>query len=265
MVFVVSRPRPLSKALLAWALPFALLWILGRAPAPPLLAGALAFFGGVAAVIGGAWALAPADWRLAGAALAGALAGGLCAAFGQVVEGAPTLELAFVAGIAQLCLGLSLGAVIGRQVRDPAWIWPLALVAAAADVMSVMSPEGPTQQIVAEGPGLLWVITLLHLPANGAPIPTFGIGDVVFSGFLMAAAVACGRPRWRGAVGLAAGFGACFLALWITARPTPALPFIGPAVALALWTRPRPRELLMALGVAAVMIAVGIWRATGGS
>ncbi|MFN3202381.1 MAG: hypothetical protein ACE366_28540 [Bradymonadia bacterium] len=252
-----------------WSVKFWGLWLMAAVITTPTLWGsALAFAAAAGAIVSVGTVLSVTGaWRqpLVLSVVCGLIAVTLINSVdGTVIDGRPSAALAWVAGLGLLSLAHSLGVAIGGKVLDPAWIWPLALVGAGADVMSLMSPEGPTHQIVEAGPSLTWIATLIHMPTPGLGVtPIIGVGDIAFTGVMLRAVAVNGLSWRRGISGALAGFTICFVVLVVTEKPIPALPFIGPAMALALWQKPRPRELAMALVMCALMVGVGLWRMAG--
>jgi hypothetical protein len=191
--------------------------------------------------------------------LAGALA--TVVALAQVGEPA-TWPVVALHGALLIGLGLRLGATLGREVVDPAHLWPLVLVAGAADLFSVVAPIGVTRAILDGSAPVALSAVVLHLPIeHGAPpAPLLGIGDLLFAGFLGGAAARLDLDSRRSAAGFAAGFVVCLGGLFAVAVPLPALPFLGVGFAAVHGTRlrPRPRELALALGVGCAIGGVGL-------
>lgn len=141
-----------------------------------------------------------------------------------------------LAGAGLLAFGGWLGARLGAEMQQPGHLWPIAVVAAAADLWSVTSPEGLTHQLVVEADSASRVVDLivLSLPVPGIGVtPVLGVGDVLFTAFLIAACRRVGFDTRRTLVGLALGFAICLGALVVWQLPLPALPFIGIMVALS--------------------------------
>jgi len=91
---------------------------------------------------------------------------------------------------------------------------------------------------------------LLTVPIPGWGLAgVLGLGDIVFTGFLMGLARQCGLSLRRAATGVGLGFLACLVFLQVAAVQTPALLFIGPGFALALGSAVKPRWRELAQGV----------------
>lgn len=174
----------------------------------------------------------------------------------------PVAEALFTgtAGLALLILSAAVGARIGREVSQAQHLWPLVIVALGADLWSVTSPQGPTQQIIQAvqvEEASLWVqLLVFHLPVPRLGLaPLLGIGDLIFCALLVSAVRHLGLPERRLWWGLAAGFACTWAALLMWAVPLPALCFLGPlgAAALGRAARPRAAELLLAAAVPALL------------
>ncbi len=248
-----------ARSPLAWAgvcawgavfgvlLPLTAVWPEG--PVASVLGFGLAFSLLAGAVVVGSLGAAVSGWRrpavLLGLALAAAAAAG-----GRQLEGAPS---ALLVGAALLAGGCWLGAALGRGVQEAAHLWPLVIVGVGADIWSVTTPEGITNQVVVEGegpPGILQLL-VLSIPVPGVGVhPVLGIGDVLFSGLLLGAAFGLGLSLRRCALGLVAGYGLTLAALLAVQLPLPALPFIAVSAVAALGRSAAPRtgELLLAGG-----------------
>ena len=175
----------------------------------------------------------------------------------------PDVLWGYLHGGVLLTAGAVVGATLGREVIDPRHVWPLVVVGAAADLWSVMAPAGLTHAVLeGEGPVALSTVTL-HVPVpnvDGLGIaPVLGLGDVVFTAFLLGAAARLALPERRSGVGLAIGFGLCFVGLVVLEVPLPALPFVALSFAAAhgRTLAPRPRELGLAVALAAAVFAAG--------
>lgn len=156
--------------------------------------------------------------------------------------------------------GALIGAALGREVVDRAHLWPLVIVAAAADLWSVTAPSGLTRAIVEGRAPVSLSAVVLHVPVGpGEVAPVLGVGDVLLTAFLVGAAARVSLPPRRTALGLGAGFLLCLGALAAIQAPVPALPFVALAFAAAHGgaLRPRPRELGAALAVAGALFALG--------
>jgi hypothetical protein len=162
-----------------------------------------------------------------------------------------TIGFAPLFGFALLTSAAIIGGYLGRQIQEPQHFWPLISVALAFDCWSVFSTSGFTQNVVLEqAREAQSSLFLMAMPIPGMGLThMLGVGDVVFSAFLLSAIVRL-RLEFRQAVwALAAGFAACLGCLMVFHVPTPALIFIGPAMGISLGRsiKPRPKEMLMAV------------------
>ncbi len=166
-------------------------------------------------------------------------------------------------GAALLCLCTWGGAALGHRVDHARYLWPLVLVAVGADVWSVTTPEGVTQQVVVQGQApLLMDLLVLTLPVPGVGVtPVLGVGDLLFAGLLAGAVARHGLSMPRLAAGLGVGFALTLVALLAIQLPIPALPFLGTAGVAALGgaARPSARELALAIGVVAALFALRLF------
>jgi hypothetical protein len=252
--------RYIGSASGAWALVFAFAAAVAGLGPPPIV-GFLVAYAGVAGatLVAGALAGRSSAGRrgllpFAGAGIATvALAGYLPAdAWGALLHGGALLVAA-----------CGVGGLLGREVVDPRHLWPLVIVGASADLWSVTAPEGLTRSLLeGEGPVALAAV-VLHLPVfdgeSVAPAPILGVGDLLFTAFLLGAAARLGLSPRRSLGGLLVGFGLCLAGLLVLQVPLPALPFIALCFAAAhgAAVRPRRAELAMAVGFALVLAAAG--------
>lgn len=244
----------------AWTLVFALTAGLAASGPPPLV-GFLVAYAGVAAatLVAGTQAARSTAGRRA--LLPWGLAAGVTVAIAGQLP--PDAWGALLHGGALVTAACAVGGHLGREVVDPRHVWPLVLVAASADLWSVAAPEGLTRSLLeGEGPVALSAV-VLHLPVfdgeGVAPAPILGMGDLLFTAFLLGASARLELPRRRALAGLLAGFGLCLLGLLVLQVPLPALPFIALSFAAAHGAaiRPRPHELAMALVFALVLSLAG--------
>lgn len=168
-------------------------------------------------------------------------AGAVGAAIG--LGGAATLAALYSLGLpaaliplqvlALLCVARGLGGSIGGAVAHPGHMLPATIIAAAADLASVLSPEGPTHQIAASEKALSVAALAAPVPGTTAITFTLGVGDLIVIALYLGVALRFDLSRVRvvgaAALGLIAAFGLAFA----LAAPVPALIPIG-AAALAL-------------------------------
>lgn len=175
---------------------------------------------------------------------------------GLIIVLLPLFELAYAVaalffGFAQLVLVSALGVRLGREVQQRSHIWPLMLVALSVDAISLLTPTSFTQGVlsaVTEQPKLH--VFLFSLPIPGVGIePILGLGDGIFTGFLLGAAWRLDLSIQTALIGIGVGYGLCLVALILTGTPLPALVFIAPSFALVFGRalKPNLKELLTAV------------------
>ena len=183
--------------------------------------------------------------------------GAACVAVLAAVIDLPAALASAAGGLGLLVATTWAGAALGRQIAHRSYLWPLVIVAVAADIWSVTSPDGPTHELVARleaAPMTLINPLMLSPPVPGIGVtPVLGAGDLVFSALLVGAVYHLGLSPRRALIGLVIGFALCLAALLIFLAPLPALPFIGVSAAASLGRaiRPKSREAWMGVLVAA--------------
>jgi len=175
---------------------------------------------------------------------------------------APTSAASALAvGAGMLLVSARIGVAIGGRVTLARYVWPLVIVAVGADLWSVTAPSGLTRQAIVDAPPSDGIsVFLLTVPVPGGGLDgILGLGDIIFSGFLLGLAHRCGLSLRRAVFGLALGLAACLLFLLLLALPAPALVFIGPAFALALGSavKPQPNEVAQGLVFVGLIWAIG--------
>ena len=220
---------------MAWAALFGLAFIASpwvpQAPVATMISFGVVFCGvaGVVILASAGAALVATDWRTAGLI---ALVGGLTIAAGTQIGGALSV---FIVGAGLILASSAIGARLGHEVLEASYLWPLVIVAVGADIWSVTTPEGLTQQLIGDGTLPAASLLILTLPVPGLGLsPVLGVGDLLFSGLLLGAVTCLGLSLRRAVIGLAVGFACCLAGLFIWAVPLPALPFIGLACVIAL-------------------------------
>jgi len=137
---------------------------------------------------------------------------------------------------ALVCLSWALGCSLGRRVQHAAHLFPACVVAASADVVSLLSPEGPSHAIAESDRALSVLATWFPVPGSSALSPALGVGDLLFMGLAFGVARAHGLPYARCVIACAAGTAlAGVVAAW-SGLAIPALLPIAAAVVLALPT-----------------------------
>jgi len=200
--------------------------------------------------------LPPRALLLAGAAM-GALA--LLAVVAATLP--PTLTAALVT-VTLLTLGTSAGGVVGNAIEKPGHLLVVAAVSAAVDALSVLHPRGPTAQIIQSDAAV--GVLILPWPILGTTHidPVLGVGDVAFAAIYLVAARRHGLSIRRSVLALSLALAATLVAVLVTARGIPALPFFGAAMVLAhpearrLDPPDRKRALIGLAALAAVVAAL---------
>jgi hypothetical protein len=98
-----------------------------------------------------------------------------------------------------VALAWALGASIGRRVQHASHLLPACVVAACADLVSVLSPEGPSHAIATSARALSVFATWFPVPGSGthALAPALGVGDLLFMALLLGVARAQRLPYFR--------------------------------------------------------------------
>jgi hypothetical protein len=198
----------------------------------PLLGDIIAFAGATTFPIFGLAVATTAEVSLAVALslAAPAALGLLLLAFWQPT---PSVTLLLVDG-ALVTLSWTLGSSLGRRVQHATHLFPACVVAACADLVSLLSPEGPSHAIAASDRALSVLAVGFPVPGSGALAPALGVGDLLFVALVFGVARAHGLPYAR-SVGLClmgtalAGVAAARLGIAV-----PALVPIAAAVVLGL-------------------------------
>jgi hypothetical protein len=118
------------------------------------------------------------------AALAALTLGGVAAA--RLASGAAVVAV----DTALVGLAWALGASLGRRVQHPAHLLPACVVAASADVVSLLSPEGPSHAIASNDRALSVLAIWFPVPGSHAIAPALGVGDLLFMAFVLGVASA---------------------------------------------------------------------------
>jgi hypothetical protein len=232
----------------------------------PLLADVVAFAGasgvGVTALAVAATAEVALAPSLGVAAVAAAAL--LTLAFSQP---SPALALPIVNG-ALVCLGWALGTSLGRRVQHPAHLFPACVVAASADLVSLLSPEGPSHAIANSERALSVLAVGFPVPGSEAIAPALGVGDLLFIGLALGVARAHGLPYARTVGCCVLGVALAGLAAACLGVAIPALLPIAAALLLGLPVIRRLRRedraaakwsMVIAGSVAMASVARGLW------
>lgn len=173
-----------------------------------------------------------------------------------------SIAAVIAASTALVALGWAVGDGIGRRIAHPGHLAPACAVAGGADLMSVLSPEGPSKAIAESDLAVSVLVVAGPVPGHaGAIAPTIGVGDLVFVALVLGAARMHTIPTARVVAAVAFGIAASLVASALLRAPIPALPAIGLAtvVAVPAFRRPLPRERAVARVGVVAGIALGVF------
>lgn len=157
-----------------------------RVTASPALASAVAFGGAAAvaiaalAIIG--TALVPLRSAL-GIALLSVVALGVVA-----YSRASSAAALIVVDAALIAVAWGLGGSLGQRVQHAAHLFPACVVAASADVVSLLSPEGPSHAVAKSERALSVLAIWFPVPGTSDVAPALGVGDLLFVAFVLGVA-----------------------------------------------------------------------------
>jgi len=135
---------------------------------------------------------------------------------------------------ALVCLSWALGSSLGRRVQHAAHLLPACVVAASADIVSLLSPEGPSHAIAESERALSVLAVWFPVPGTSALAPALGVGDLLFMALVFGVACAHGLPLVRCVAACAAGTALAGAAAAWTGIAIPALVPIAAVLVLAL-------------------------------
>jgi len=201
-------------------------------------ASACAFAGATLCAIVGLSLAAMVEAPLAAALTAAALCAGLLLTL-AVVQPAPVATVLLVnSGL--VALAWALGCTLGRRVQHAAHLFPACVVAASADLVSLLSPEGPSHAIAESERALSVLAVWFPVPGGSAQAPALGLGDLLFMALTFGVARAHGLPYLRCVLACAAGTALAGVAAACTGLAIPALV---PIAAMLVLTLPAIRKL----------------------
>ncbi|HEY0466104.1 MAG TPA: hypothetical protein VGC79_17965 [Polyangiaceae bacterium] len=170
--------------------------------------------------------------RLAVALGAAALAALLLIAL-TVRQPAP-LTTVLLVDSALVCSSWALGGSLGRRVQHAAHLFPACVVAASADLVSLLSPEGPSHAIAESERALSVLAVWFPVPGSSALAPALGVGDLLFMALAFGVARAHGLPYVRCVIACAVGTALAGVAAAWSGHAVPALVPIAAMLALTL-------------------------------
>lgn len=214
----------------------------------------------------------------AGVAIAGLAIATTAQLSGRVTLGIAAVAVAMLVGIAAgqppggaallavdtslVGLAWALGASLGRRVQHAGHLLPASVVAASADLVSLLSPEGPSHAIATSDRALSVLAIWFPVPASVAVAPALGIGDLLFMGLVLGVAVAHDLPYGRAVLCCALGTALAGCAAAIFGVPVPALLPIAGAVLIGLPAARRLRAVDRKTARWSMLIAVSAAVAT---
>ena len=189
----------------------------------------------VAAAFAGICILLRGRYRQAEALAMVLLAVALNLAVYRVISG-PAARM--TVGFSLIVGGFGLGSLLAALVESPRYVLPMCVVAAVADVWSVL--DGPTRQIIESRNQFVLDHVFVSYPAAAETIrPVAGVADLVFVGLFLCVAARLGLSLRRSIVGMFAGFAVGLAAAALTGG-APGLPFIGAGLLAANWKDIKP-------------------------
>jgi len=237
LVSTRARPRESFWRLCAGLLltPLAVAIAFCVAPQVPLSetpASAIAFAGATLFPILGLSLAAMVELRLALALGAAAVAVAVLIAL-AVLKPAP-VAAALLVDTNLVCLSWALGCSLGRRVQHASHLFPACVVAASADLVSLLSPEGPSHAIAESEPALSVLATWFPVPGSPALAPALGVGDLLFMALALGVARAHGLPYARCVFACVVGTALAGVAAAWSGLAIPALLPIAAVLVLAL-------------------------------
>jgi hypothetical protein len=243
---------PLAVAIAARALP--------HVPVAETTANAGAFVGATLFPILGLSLAARVEVRLAVALSVAAVAAAsllTCALW----QPTPVVTVIWVDG-ALVSMSWALGCTLGRRVQHASHLLPACVVAASADLVSLLSPEGPSHAIAESERALSVLAVWFPVPGSSALAPALGVGDLLFMALAMGVARAHALPYARCVIACAIGTALAGVAAAATGLAVPALVPIAAALVLALPAVRRLRRSDRTVSLASMLIAATLALAT---
>jgi hypothetical protein len=156
---------------------------------------------------------------------------------------APVLAMLLV-DTALVGLAWVIGASIGRRVQHASHLLPACVVAASADLVSLLSPEGPTHAIARSDRALSVLAVWFPVAGTRAMAPALGVGDLLFMALVFGVAAVHGLPYARTVFLAALGTAVAGAVAALLGVAVPALVPIAAAILLGLpmVRRPRPAD-----------------------
>lgn len=185
------------------------------------LADATAFVGAALLPILGLTLCAMVEVRLT-FALAAAAASATTLLAVVLFQPAPVATV-LVVDSALVCLSWALGCSLGRRVQHAAHLLPACVVAASADLVSLLSPEGPSHEIAGSEQALSVLAVWFPVPGAAALAPALGVGDLLFMALALGVARKHSLPYRRCVLACVIGTAVAGAAAGWSGRAIPAL------------------------------------------
>jgi len=144
------------------------------------------------------------------------------------------IAMALLVDSALVCLAWALGCTLGRRVQHAAHLLPACVVAASADLVSLLSPEGPSHAIAQSDRALSVLATAFPVPGSLAIAPALGVGDLLFMALALGVARAHQLPYVRCVIACVSGTALAGVAAAWSGLPVPALVPIAAVLVLAM-------------------------------
>lgn len=107
------------------------------------------------------------------------------------------LVAALIVDLSLVALAWAVGSSLGRRVQHASHLLPACVVAACADLASVLSPEGPSHAIAQSDRALSVFATWFPEPGAHTFAPALGVGDLLFLGLVFGVARTHALPYLR--------------------------------------------------------------------
>ena len=214
------------------------IYVLPRLRVSEGLADAIAFAGGTLFPILGLSLAAMVEVSLAFALGIATMAAAVLIAL-AVLQPSPIITVLMADG-ALVWLSWALGGSLGRRVQHAAHLLPACVVAACADLVSLLSPEGPSHAVAESERALSVLAVWFPVPGRPALAPALGVGDLLFMALVFGVARAHGLPYARCVVACVVGTALAGLA---SAWSGSAVPALVPIAAVVVLTLPAVRKL----------------------
>ncbi len=161
------------------------------------LGSGIAFFGGAVLPVIGLALAARFSAPIKGTLSVAAWAGTLLAALASMPTHVDASAAALAVDGALVAFGWAVGSSVGRRVQHASHLLPACVVAASADLVSLLSPEGPSHAIARSDRALSVLATWFPVPGSRDLSPALGAGDLLFMALVFGVACARALPYAR--------------------------------------------------------------------